>query len=56
LLLGFGAMLANVTGEVVRDALRASRTADVQQWAAQKLGVTLFAQRKLALAGATKSG
>jgi hypothetical protein len=56
LLLGFGAMLANVTGEVVRDALQASRTADVRQWAAEKLGFTLFAQRKLAFAGARKDG
>jgi hypothetical protein len=56
LLLGFGALLARLTPAAVRDAMRASRTADVKQWAAQTLGITLFAQRKLAFAGATENG
>ena len=56
LLLGFGALLADVTTATVRDAMGASRTADVKEWAAKTLGVTLFAQRKLALAGATEDG
>lgn len=56
LLLGFGAMLANVTGERVREAMRASRTLDVKRWVADNLGVTLLARRKLAFAGATKDG
>ena len=56
LLLGFGAILTEVTGEIVRDALQASRTADVRQWVADRLGVTLFARRKLAYASATKCG
>jgi hypothetical protein len=56
LLLGFGAMLAKLTTATVRQAMRASRTIHVKQWAEQNLGVTLFAQRKLAFAGATKDG
>jgi hypothetical protein len=56
LLLGFGAMLSNVTTGIVRNAMQASRTADIRRWAAQALGVTLFARRKLAFAGATKIG
>ncbi len=56
LLLGFGAFLADLTTETVREAMQASRTADVRAWAAQTLGMTLFAQRKLAFAGATESG
>jgi len=56
LLLGFGAMLAKLTTATVRQAMRTSRTIDVKAWAEQNLGVTLFAQRKLAFAGATKDG
>jgi hypothetical protein len=56
LLLGFGAMLSDLLPETVRDALRASSTADVRAWAAERLGLTLFAQRKLAYASATEDG
>lgn len=56
LLLGFGALLTNVTKATVAAAMQASRTADVRAWAAQTLGVTLFAQRKLAFASATEDG
>ncbi len=56
LLLGLGAQLARLTPQSVRDMLRSSRTQDVAQWARQNLGTTLFAQRKLAFAGATESG
>ncbi len=56
LLLGFGAQLAKLTPPAVRDMLRASRTPDVVRWARENLGTTLFAQRKLAFAGVTKSG
>jgi len=56
LVLGFGALLADLTPAAVRDAMQASRTADVKRWAAQTLGVTLFARRKLAFAGATEDG
>lgn len=56
LLLGFGALLAKITTATARSAMQASGTADVRTWAAQTLGVTLFAQRKLAFASATKDG
>jgi hypothetical protein len=56
LLLGFGALLANVTTTNVRAAMQASRTVDVKNWAAQTLGLTLVAQRQLAFAGATNMG
>lgn len=56
LLLGFGSLLANLTPQTVRTALEASSVADIRAWAAQHLGVTLFAQRKLAYASATKDG
>lgn len=56
LLLGFGAMLAKLTTATVRSAMQASSTIDVRAWAAQTLGVTLFAQRKLAFASATENG
>jgi hypothetical protein len=56
LLLGFGALLADLTTETVRQAMQASRTADVRQWAATTLGTTVFAQRKRAFASATESG
>jgi len=56
LLLGFGALLVDVTTDLARQALQSSRTANVAQWAAQKLGVTVFMQRRLAFAGATKDG
>jgi hypothetical protein len=56
LLLGFGSLLAKLTPQTVRTALEASSVADIRAWAAQHLGVTLFAQRKLAYASATKDG
>ena len=56
LLLGFGALLAKVTTATVRAALQTSRTADIRSWAKQALGVTVFAQRKLAFASATEMG
>lgn len=56
LLLGFGAMLATLTTATVRQAMQASRTIDLRNWAAQTLGVTLFAKRKLAFASATEDG
>jgi hypothetical protein len=56
LLLGFGAMLTRTTSEVVRKAMQASNTAAVRRWAAETLGTTLCAQRKLAFACATKDG
>jgi hypothetical protein len=56
LLLGFGAVVARLVPQSLREALQASHTADVREWAAQNLGLTLFAQRKLAYAGATETG
>ena len=56
LLLGFGALLAKVTTASVRDAMQASRTADIRTWAKQTLGVTVFAQRRLAFSSATDTG
>lgn len=56
LLLGFGSLLAKLTPQTVRTALETSSVADIRTWAAQNLGVTLFAQRKLAYASATKDG
>ncbi len=56
LLLGFGGLLTKVTTATVGRAMHASRTADIRDWARQTLGVTVFAQRKLAFAGVTKPG
>jgi hypothetical protein len=56
LLLGFGGLLVKLTTATVREAMQASRTIDVWTWAAQTLGITLFAQRKLAFASATEDG
>lgn len=56
LLLGFGAMLRRTTTEVVREAMQASNTAAVRDWAQRTLGSTLFAQRKSAFACATQVG
>jgi len=56
LLLGFGSLVARLVPESVRQALQASGTAQVREWVKPNLGLTLFAQRKLACAGATKDG
>jgi hypothetical protein len=56
LVLGFGALVARLVPQSLREALQASNTADVREWAAQHLGLTVFAQRKLAYAGATETG
>ncbi len=56
LVLGFGAFLTRVTADTVKTALRSSRTADIQDWAKQMLGRTLFSQRKAAFSSATKTG
>lgn len=56
LLLGFGALVARLVPQSVKQALQASTTADVRAWAAQYLGLTLFAQRKLVYASATETG
>ena len=56
LLLGFGALLSDATAATVRAAMEASCTKDIRNWAAETLGLTLFAKRKLAFASATKTG
>jgi hypothetical protein len=57
LVLSFGAILADVTTEVVKAALEHSRTKDVYEWCQEHLGTTLFGRRKIAFAeGATKAG
>jgi hypothetical protein len=56
LLLGFGALLVNVTNDLARQAMQFSHTADVVKWAAARLGTTVFMQRRFAFDGATKDG
>ena len=57
LVISFGALLAETTGKVVTAALRHSSTQKVLAWCVQHLGITVFAQRKLAFAeSATESG
>ena len=57
LLVSFGALLAETTTEAVKAAMQHSRTKEVYAWCKEQLGTTLFAQRKIALAGsATKTG
>lgn len=57
LLLGFGALLADTTTELIGAALEHSHTKDVYQWCKDQLGSTVFSKRKLAYtASATKPG
>jgi hypothetical protein len=57
LLVSFGAMLAETTTEFINAALQHSGTKNVIEWCKEKLGITLFGQRKAAFAqGATKMG
>jgi hypothetical protein len=57
LVVSFGAMLADTTTTVIKNAMEHSRTADVYRWCKEQLGTTLFGKRKLAFAGsATKDG
>jgi hypothetical protein len=57
LLLGFGALLADTTTKIIKNAMEHSRTKDIYTWCKEHLGTTVFAQRKLAFAAcATKTG
>lgn len=56
LLLGFGALLTDVTHTVIQKAMCHSHTKDVLAWCREHLGLTLFGQRRLAYASATKAG
>jgi len=48
LLLGFGALLADTTTEVIKKAMEHSRTKEIFAWCQEHLGTTLFGQRKRA--------
>jgi hypothetical protein len=50
LVLGFGALLAETTTRVIREAMQQSHTKEILAWCKEQLGTTVFAQRKLALA------
>jgi hypothetical protein len=50
LLLGFGALFAKATIENIMEALPRVPTKEVREWCAEKLGQTLFSQRKEAYA------
>jgi hypothetical protein len=50
LLLGFGTLFAEATIENVLEAMRRVPTRGVKEWCAEKLGQTLFSQRKEAFA------
>ena len=57
LVLGFGALLAETTTDVIKQAMQHSRTKAVFAWCRENLGTTLFAKRKLAFTpSATKPG
>jgi hypothetical protein len=57
LVLGFGALLAEATTKVVREAMQHSRTKEISTWCQEHLGTTWFGQRKLAFAAsATEDG
>ena len=56
LLPAFGALLAETTTNAVETAMKQSRTRQIKEWCAEHLGTTLFGQRKLAYASATKTG
>jgi hypothetical protein len=57
LLLGFGALLAKTSQDVIYRAMQHSRTPDVRRWCVEHLGKTLFSQRKLTFqACAMRSG
>lgn len=50
LLLGFGTLFAEATIESVLEAMRSVPTRKVREWCAERLGQTLFSQRKEAFA------
>lgn len=57
LVLGFGALLAETTTEVIKQAMQHSRTQAVWDWCRDNLGTTLLGKRKLAFAAsATEPG
>jgi hypothetical protein len=57
LVLGFGALLAETTTELIKQAMQQSGTQAVWQWCREVLGTTLFSKRKQTFAAsATKTG
>jgi len=56
LLPAFGALLAETTTKAIETAMRQSRTRQIKEWCTEHLGTTLFGQRKLTYASATKTG
>ncbi len=55
MLLSIGAMLGRRTTAGIKQALEVVRSADVDTWCRDHLGITLQSQRRRAL-GATKTG
>lgn len=57
LVLGFGALLAETTTDVVMQAMQHSGTKEIYEWCRKNLGTTLFSKRKMAFAeSATETG
>ena len=56
LILGLGSLLGKLVPENVCEALQGSAVKDVREWVSRNLGVTVFAQRKMAYASATEDG
>ena len=55
MLLSIGAMIAKTTTSGIKEALEVVRSADVDNWCKDNLGITIQSQRRLTL-GATKPG
>lgn len=55
MLLSIGAMVGRRASDTIQTGLQAVTTADVSTWCKDHLGITLQAQRKIAM-GATKMG
>lgn len=56
LLLAFGALLNETTTKAIEGAMKHSPTRQITAWRTKHLGTTLYGQRKLAYASATKTG
>jgi hypothetical protein len=56
LVLGFGALLAETTSQVIKQALEHSHTKEIVTWCREHLGITLFGRRKLAFAASATEG
>jgi hypothetical protein len=56
LILAFGALLTDTTTRAIQAAMGHSPTRQIKAWCSEHLGATIFSQRKLAFASATKTG